>query len=811
MQTRTRKIKSDIQTRLGRTILAALSIAIGVFGVTLLVSANDILLTALDEGMPPEEIAMLKVFTTLPNGQISLAENQSYLESLAALPNVTEVQGQAIYDTTWRTTDEPAYTDSYLYAYTTPYDDMLMEGNIDLKDGVYPQAGQVAIDVRVADKYDVAIGDTLWFRNPSGEEIDLQVSGLVLHQFVTLGGSSIQDIPHEESFFTTYNDAQQITGFGGLNSIYVRYTDYETAQVSVPEFMNAVATETPYVPFFSWLEDPDSSYMMGQVSGVTDVLNVLAILSMVVSGFLVINVINTIIVEQKQQIGVLKSLGGSRWDVFFIYAGMATTYGVLGTMIGVAVGVPAAATMAEYLAPFALTYVDGFQISMVGIGAAIILGIFVPIIISIVPVYLGTRVTILDAMTDFGISSAWGTGWQARLIKRLPVPLVMRQALSNIAQKKARLALTGFTLTLAMASFMGVVALLITLDEQIDGFFDDLPYDVLVVPNQPQDFETFSTLLQSEVEGVGNVYPGYSVAGDLEGYVAPNSAGLEAGTSQIILSGIDPASGVVTIDLLAGDGWVNDTRREGVVITNAQAQQLEKTVGDTLFVTVNGQVQELEILGVRDSLANNVLIRWDTLAVMAGYVDSSGNPIPSTYYVGLKASDPTLANIDEAIEMMEMTLASQGIQASYENRLENQAEQAEFVQVFGIIFGIMSGVMAAVGAIGLLAALSMAVLERLKEIGVLRSIGASSMAILSQFLVEGLLVGLIAWVIALPFSMLLGGALLGSLPFDGVIFEYSLLAPLVGFVGVIVMSIVASLLPALSAANKTVSDILRYQ
>lgn len=65
--------------------------------------------------------------------------------------------------------------------------------------------------------------------------------------------------------------------------------------------------------------------------------------------------------------------------------------------------------------------------------------------------------------------------------------------------------------------------------------------------------------------------------------------------------------------------------------------------------------------------------------------------------------------------------------------------------------------------------------------------------------------------IALPFSMLLGGALLGSLPFDGVIFEYSLLAPLVGFVGVIVMSIVASLLPALSAANKTVSDILRYQ
>ena len=55
-----------------------------------------------------------------------------------------------------------------------------------------------------------------------------------------------------------------------------------------------------------------------------------------------------------------------------------------------------------------------------------------------------------------------------------------------------------------------------------------------------------------------------------------------------------------------------------------------------------------------------------------------------------------------------------------------------------------------------MAALAMAVIERLKEIGVMRSIGASSRVVMSQFMLEGMIIGLIAWLAAIPFSMLIG-------------------------------------------------------
>jgi putative ABC transport system permease protein len=104
------------------------------------------------------------------------------------------------------------------------------------------------------------------------------------------------------------------------------------------------------------------------------------------------------------------------------------------------------------------------------------------------------------------------------------------------------------------------------------------------------------------------------------------------------------------------------------------------------------------------------------------------------------------------------------------------------------------------------------VFERQKEIGVMRSVGASSGAIAVQFLVEGLLVGLIAWLVGAPLSYLVSQGLIAVLPFGGTYtIAYPLTAPIVGLIGLVALVTIASLLPSLSAARKTVSEILRYQ
>ena len=128
------------------------------------------------------------------------------------------------------------------------------------------------------------------------------------------------------------------------------------------------------------------------------------------------------------------------------------------------------------------------------------------------------------------------------------------------------------------------------------------------------------------------------------------------------------------------------------------------------------------------------------------------------------------------------------------------------------LFNLTSGVLAGVGGIGLMAVLSMAVFERQKEIGVMRSIGGGSGAVITQFLTEGIVIGIVAWVIGLPISFVLAPMLIDALPASTTIdFSYPPTVILIGLIGVVVFATIASLWPSISAARKTVSDILRYQ
>ncbi len=128
------------------------------------------------------------------------------------------------------------------------------------------------------------------------------------------------------------------------------------------------------------------------------------------------------------------------------------------------------------------------------------------------------------------------------------------------------------------------------------------------------------------------------------------------------------------------------------------------------------------------------------------------------------------------------------------------------------MFNLTSVVMALVGAIGLLATLSMAVLERQKEIGVMRSLGAGSSTIVIQFLVEGILVAVIAWLFGLPLSYFVGNAIHAAVELESFFhFDYPILVAIQGLIGIIALAGIASVWPSIAAARKTVSDILRYQ
>ena len=556
---------------------------------------------------------------------------------------------------------------------------------------------------------------------------------------------------------------------------------------------------------FNFLDDPAASVIITQTAELTGIMTFLGLIAMVVSGFLIVNIINSIVGEQKRQIGVMKSLGATRWDNFVMYVGIAMTYGVIGMIPGVVIGSYLGFVMAQAFDEFLQTFIEGFSLSTNGILIGVVMGLAVPFVAAIVPVFLGTRVTILQAMTDVGISGDYRRSLLGRAINNIPLPTNTRQAITNVTRKKGRLVLTWLTLTLAVAGFMGIFGVFASINNLIGDIFDGFGYEVTVIPNERQDFEQVRTLILEGVAGVEAVYPGVGLAVELEGYLNPESQ-----TGQLDMTGFDPATDTLALGITAGTAWNDDPTREGIVLSSGVADQIGKDAGDTVVLVAQGQSAEFEIIGITSFAFDQGFMEWRALARLVGSTNSKGEPAPTQLLVQMTGADPSVQKVDVIIDEIDEVLLSNGIAATHLNVVKLSKDIANLIATFGLLFQSASFVMAAGGAIGLLSTLSMSVFERQREIGVMRSIGASSSTVAGQFLTEGMLVGMSAFIVAAPLSYLLAQALISEFEatFD---IGFDPIALVIGLIGLIVITVLASLGPSLGAARRTVSAILRYQ
>jgi putative ABC transport system permease protein len=810
--TRGHKILRDIWTRKARTAMVSISIFIGVLGVVTLTSAGDLLIAKIQKDLVEDKIAMAYVFVELDEDvEPEDLDNDAILETLRAYPGVTIVQGWAWDRMYWRKPDETGFIEGDVRSYTEPFDAMPIEP-VTLVTGRYPEPGQreVIVERRMADRYGLKAGDPIVIRILSqlsgtpGAATDIPeetwtVTGIVFHPY--LGDSN------RRSLYTHFEDMAYIaSNTSYFRRFQVRFTDFPTADASADDFESYINTNTPFKVNGINLDNPANNEYIQEMQDWTNTLRTLAIIAMLVASFLVVTVITTIVIEQKRQIGIMKSLGATRFDNFLMYAGIAVLYGVIGMVPGVLLGIPAGYYLAEQVAPLMNVLLEGFTLSVTGVTVGAVMGVVMPFLAAILPVILGTRVTIREAVTDLGISARYGYGPVARLIHALPFPMAVRQALANIYQKRGRLAMTGITLTLAAGTFIGVSAVFISLDNTLENIFNTFNTHMTIIPLAPEDYDyaEVGTLIEQTVGGLNGVYPMSDTGLDIVLAEAANP-GEEDTVRWTWTSGFDPHTDSVQLDLDAGRGWLDDPERDGIVLTRSLADDIGKGVGDVITVRYEDTTRDLEIIGIDRFPFPNAFVRWQTLAAL------TGEDAPEGYELRFADDGISGADVDRKIGDIREQLLRNGIVAWYGNTRANEEENASVIRTAGLVFNIASLVMAAVGAIGLLTMLFISVFERQREIGVMRSVGAGSRAIAGQFLTEGLMVGSIAWLLGVPLSYGVGHLLMQMLPVGDMGFNYPLIAPIAGLGGMLAVATLASLWPSLAASRKTVSDILRYQ
>jgi putative ABC transport system permease protein len=537
------------------------------------------------------------------------------------------------------------------------------------------------------------------------------------------------------------------------------------------------------------------------------ILGALGILITVLSASLIINTLNALLTQQLRQIGVMKLVGARSSQILGMYLSLIVVYGVIALVIAVPLGTIAGNTLARYITDMMGAGLQGFRIVPIAIIVQVVIAFLIPLGAGYFPVNRGAKTSVRRAISNYRpgfqsvsrslISSGRWVAWISR-----PILLSFR----NTFRKKGRLVLTIFTLTIGGAVFIAVFNVSTSMDNVMDQLMQHFLGDVTVIFSQPSSISKVERDLLV-VPGVAGVEGWGGASGEIQDEKGDRVSGLRIIAPPEDTQLFDP-------DIVAGRWLLPGEKKAMVVSDGIYANYPDLQPGDKLIVQISGnQDEEWEVVGIYRFI--NML--GDPMA----YADYD--------YVASKVNLPNQANsfrvIIDPAEGDSMQTIIQRIDDHLENRgytvatildggtmRENAGTGINILVIFLLIMALLT---AFVGSIGLMGTMSINVLERTREIGVMRTIGAVDLVVMQSVIIEGLVIGLITWFLAIFLSYPISKALLDIIGQAMAGSTFALIVTPFGVVlwlaAVIVLSIIASVMPARNAARLTINEVLAYE
>jgi putative ABC transport system permease protein len=236
--------------------------------------------------------------------------------------------------------------------------------------------------------------------------------------------------------------------------------------------------------------------------------------------------------------------------------------------------------------------------------------------------------------------------------------------------------------------------------------------------------------------------------------------------------------------------------------------------GDSIQIKVPGKrVEEWSVVGVFRFIS----MVGDTLAYADfDFIADLLNLRNKAYSYRVITTEHTLEKQKEIAQILDDYLTDRDFSLSgITAGLVIQEDNARAVNILVVFLMIMALLTAFVGSIGLTGTMGMNVLERTREIGVMRAIGAVDFEIIKSVVIEGMMIGLITWVLAIglsfPISELLLRIISESMMGSSMSLTFTPMGIFIWLAVVILLSIVASILPARNAARLTINEVLSYE
>ena len=805
---RWRKVWADLWGNKLRTLLVVLSIAVGVFAVGMVYSSYLMFSRDLTQSWTMAAPANAAVYAD--------PFDEELVQSVRSLRGVKEAEGRRNVDLRVRGGDGQ-WRQMWLIA--IPDYDKQKVNLVKSEAGAWPaRDGEVLLERSSFKELGLSIGQYMKVETAAGRTRLMKVSGRVYD------ASQIPSVFTGRAYgYITMDTLEKLDEERRLDQVnfilqpsVLAGKDKESAVQAIEAVGRRAWNKLEQgdtTVFWLQVNKPGEHQLQGAIDALLLLLAVLGVLSLLLGALLLVNTVSAILTQQVRQVGIMKAIGAKRAQLMRMYLTLVAAYGVLALAVAAPLGAVAAQQVTVFMAA-AFNFNSGgleWPLPVVLLEAAVALA--VPLAAALWPIWQGTGVTVREAVSDYGIGSVAASGrvdrcmdWILGRLQPLSSPVLL--SLRNTFRRKGRLALTLLTLMMAGTVFMAVFSVRASLYATLDKALEYFQYDVAVTFTQNYRAER----VEQEVLKVPGVKRAEAWGFNSGRILHEDSKQAEDEASKNVFLLAPPVDTEMIAPRLVQGRWLLPEDENAIVInTEVFKDNPHLRLGEVGVIKVANRRLRCVVVGVAQSQLTGPIC-YAPYAWLSRVTQAAGKA-RSVQIVAAADSQQAQSQLGRELEshLKKNNLRVQNVDITWEQK-ERLRSQFDILTTFLLFMALL---LALVGALGLAGTMSINVLERTREIGVMRAIGASSLAVGKVFVVEALCIGLLSWLaaslLALPIAMLLSyqvGMLFIQAPLT---FSFSLFGWAVWLGLSLFLAVAASLLPAYNATRLCVRDVISYE
>jgi putative ABC transport system permease protein len=589
--------------------------------------------------------------------------------------------------------------------------------------------------------------------------------------FRVVGVYETGDAFEDSGAVLSLEDAQVVAGKARqVSLVYVQLTDrslQERLETRVARLWDDLALSTT--------DDFANNQLMGDTLQAS--VWAIASLAIVIGGVGMTNAQLMAVFERTREIGVLRAVGWSRRRVMSLILGESMIVGLLGGLLGLLLGWLMLLASADVFSSFGAdpsNLPPGVLVQ--ALGTVILLGM----IGGIYPAWQASRLQPLEALRYEGGSSGGD-------VRRLPIG---GMAVQSLWQRSGRTLLTLSAIALTVGAVMAMDAIIAGTAESMTSMATSAGSEIVI--RQADVADTSLSAIDQRLASRIAALPG-----------------VRSTSGMVLTALLDPASQSFLIVLgyspneysIQRFNMVEGQRISGnhqIMLGSVYAEAASKDVGDTLEISG----ARFRVVGIYETG-----IGWEEMGGVVSLRDAqtlTGRPNKVTLF-SLKLVRPTDApalvdTINQQFPELHAALAGEFV------------EQMPDMESGEAMLNAISSLAILVGGVGILNTMLMAVLERTREIGVLRTMGWRKRRIIGMIMNESLILSVIGGIAGLVLAFLLVN-LLTQLPMVGAAFEASWSAGVFLRAGLVALGLglIGGLYPAYRASGLEPVEALRYE